>query len=309
MTGQTRPFEPTTIDVDAAFDRYEAVRARLPRTQFTANSRQGRNLAEIAESFDVFILDAFGVLNVGERAVPGAVERIAALRAAGKRLFVLTNAASYPRSAALVKYRRLGFDFAPEEVVSSRDVAASALTRFTEVKLWAAASGPTPDLSDLPGYIEDLEADPSLLERAEGFLLLSSASWTAARHEALVAALAERPRPLLVGNPDLVAPRETGLTLEPGWWAHDIADRTGIVPEFFGKPYANAFAAIAARCSGAGSLRMAMVGDTLHTDILGGRAAGMTGVLITDHGLFAGRDVAPYIRRSQIVPDIICPTT
>lgn len=309
MTVQTRPFEPPTIDVDAAFERYEAVRARLPHAQFDTRSRQVRDLEEIAELFDVFVLDAFGVLNVGDKAVPGAVERIAALRAAGKRLFVLTNAASYPRSVALAKYQGLGFDFAPEEVVSSRDVAASALARFSEVRLWATASGPDPDLSDLSGYIEDLEADPDLLDRAEGFLLLSSASWTPARHEALVAALAERPRPLLVGNPDLVAPRETGLTLEPGWWAHDIADRTGVIPEFFGKPYANAFAAIKARCPGAEALRTAMVGDTLHTDILGGRAAGMSSVLITDHGLFAGRDVAPYIARSQIVPDIICPTT
>ena len=309
MTVQTRPFEPPTIDVDAAFERYETVRARLPHAQFDTRSRQARDLEEIAELFDVFVLDAFGVLNVGDSAVAGAVERIAALRAAGKQLFVLTNAASYPRSVALAKYQGLGFDFAPEEVVSSRDVAASALARFKEVRLWAAASGPDPDLSDLSGYIEDLETDPNLLDRAEGFLLLSSASWTPARHEALVAALAERPRPLLVGNPDLVAPRETGLTLEPGWWAHDIADRTSVIPEFFGKPYANAFAAIKARCPGAQALRMAMVGDTLHTDILGGRAAGMSSVLITDHGLFAGRDVAPYIARSQIVPDIICPTT
>ena len=32
--------------------------------------------------------------------------------------------------------------------------------------------------------------------------------------------------------------------------------------------------------------RLAMVGDTLHTDVLGGAAAGCRSVLVTDHGLF-----------------------
>ena len=38
-----------------------------------------------------------------------------------------------------------------------------------------------------------------------------------------------------------------------------------------------------------------MVGDSLHTDILGGAAAGMTTVLITDHGLFRGQDALLFV--------------
>ncbi|MGF1553334.1 MAG: HAD-IIA family hydrolase [Paracoccaceae bacterium] len=299
---------PPTTDVDTAFARYEAVRARLPTAVFPAESERAATLADVADRFDVFVLDAFGVLNVGDRPVPGAVERIAELRARGKRLFVLTNSATHARSAALAKYHGLGFDFAAEEVVSSRDVAAGALAGHGG-GLWAAASGPAPDFSDIEAEVADLDADPSLLERADGFLLLSSAGWTAARHEALVAVLLARPRPVVVGNPDLVAPREIGLTLEPGWWAHDLADRTGVPPGFYGKPFDNAFAAVRARCPAVPPARMAMVGDTLHTDVLGGRAAGCATVLITDHGLFAGRDVAPYVAASGIVPDIVAPTT
>ena len=52
-----------------------------------------------------------------------------------------------------------------------------------------------------------------------------------------------------------------------------------------------------------------LVGDTLHTDVLGGRAAGMGAVLVADHGLFAGRDVRGYIARSGIVPDAVVATT
>ncbi|WP_421708692.1 TIGR01459 family HAD-type hydrolase [Algihabitans sp.] len=309
MTAQTKPFSVPTVDVDTAFERYEAIRVRLPQPTFPRESRQAGTLGDVADDFDVFILDAFGVLNIGGRAIPGAVKRVAELRAAGKRLFVLTNAASYPRSAALAKYHKLGFDFAAEEVVSSRDVAASALLDVSDIELWGVARGPDPDLSDLQAKVGTLETDRTLFRNADGFLLLSSASWTPPLQEALVAALSERPRPLLVGNPDLVAPRETGLTLEPGWWAHEAADRTGVVPEFYGKPFTNAFEAIRGRCPDIERLRVAMVGDTLHTDILGGRAAGFASILIADHGLFAGRDLDSYIARSRIVPDIICRTT
>jgi ribonucleotide monophosphatase NagD (HAD superfamily) len=52
-----------------------------------------------------------------------------------------------------------------------------------------------------------------------------------------------------------------------------------------------------------------MVGDTLHTDVLGGAASGMGSILVARHGLFAGRDVAPYIRRSGIRPSWIVETT
>jgi glycerol 3-phosphatase-2 len=47
------------------------------------------------------------------------------------------------------------------------------------------------------------------------------------------------------------------------------------------------------------------VGDTLHTDILGGAAYGVKTALVTGHGLFANQNVPPYIAQSGIVPDYI----
>ncbi|MCZ8133746.1 MAG: HAD family hydrolase, partial [Rhodobacteraceae bacterium] len=98
-------------DAEAAFLRYEAVRARLPAARFPAEPAFARDLGEVADRWDGFVLDAFGVLNVGETPIPGAVARMAELRARGKKLCVLTNAASYTRAEALRKYRNLGFDF------------------------------------------------------------------------------------------------------------------------------------------------------------------------------------------------------
>jgi glycerol-1-phosphatase len=298
---------PRLWTAEQAFDRYEALRDHLPQATFPQASVEAETLADVADAYDAFILDAFGVLNVGETAIPGAIHRIAWLRARGKRLIVLTNGASLAQAASLAKYRRMGFDFAPEEVVASRDIAAAALSSFPEARLWAAITAPGATFEDIPADVRPLAADAGLLDRADGFLFLGSEGWTPARQSALTAALRSRPRPLLVANPDVVAPREQGLTLEPGHFAHEIGATLGIAPEFYGKPYANAFDA-ALMLIGLSRSRVAMVGDTLHTDVLGGRAAGLGTVLVARHGLFRGLDPRPFIERSAIVPDCVVQT-
>lgn len=295
------------LDAEGAFRRYEAVRGRLPAAAFPAASRRAATLEEVADGYDAFVLDAFGVLNVGATPIPGAVERMARLRAMGKRLIVLTNAASDPRVLAHSKYGRLGFDFVVEEVVSSRDVAAARLEGLASGASWGAIAAAGDGFEDMGAEMRRwTAADPF---EADAFVMLSSADLDAATVEALTGALARRARPLVVANPDIVAPREDGLTLEPGYHAHAIADATGIAPTFFGKPFGEAYDDVLGRLGGPAPGRVAMVGDTLHTDVLGGAAAGMGTVLVERHGLFAGRDVAAYVERSGIVPDVICATT
>lgn len=295
-------------DAAWAFAAYEAVRDRLPDASFPRSPQTVCDLGDLAPHFDVFLLDAFGVLNVGQSAIPGAPERVRALRRAGKRVMVVSNAASYPKRVLLERYRRLGFAFRPEEVVTSR-----------EVLLWAMKTRPVrrrgvmaPDGFGLE-EIEHLNAafladDPAPYDEAEEFLLIGSGAWTEARQAMLEAALLRDPRPVLVGNPDIVAPRETGLSREPGHFAHRVADATGLAPEFFGKPFANAFEMALSRLPRPlNRRRVLMVGDTLQTDILGGCAAGLRTALITGYGSLAGMDPGRAIARSGIVPDFLLP--
>ncbi len=299
------------MNTDSAFARYEAVRGTLPEATFPATSHMGRDLSDTVGDYDAYILDAFGVLNRGETAIAGAVERMAELRALGKRLIVLTNAASYTRVEVLAKYHRLGFDFTAQEVVSSRDVAFADLPPLPEGGFWAAAAAPEDDFSDAPEGVRmaPIADNPEVLDHADGILLLSSANWTPHDTDALVDALQRRPRPFVIANPDLVAPREDGLSIEPGLIAHEVTERTGQPAIFYGKPFGNAFENAIARLDGIPGDRIAMVGDTLHTDVLGGAAAGIGTILITNHGLFRGFDVAPYISKCGIRPSWIIETT
>ena len=291
-------------DAKAAFARYEAVRTRLPAARFPQRSLFLPSLEEVADNVDGFLLDAFGVLNVGETAIPGAVARLASLRARGKRLVVLTNAASYTRPQLLAKYHRLGFDFAADEVVASRDVAVARLNQIAPGATWAAIAAAGDGFTDIPARLLDAVADPDALDAADGILFLSTARWSPAMQERLVTSLSKNPRPLVIANPDIVAPREDGLTLEPGLFGHNLLDAVKTEVHWFGKPFPDAFVEAIAR-TGLSAARLAMVGDTLHTDVLGGAAAGCQSVLVTDHGLFAGCDTAPYILASGITPDFI----
>ena len=90
----------------------------------------------------------------------------------------------------------------------------------------------------------------------------------------------EAAHPLLVGNADLAAPRDKSLSYEPGHFGHLIADQFPQYVKFFGKPFPEVYDLIEASLSGVQSNRIAMCGDTLHTDILGAAARGWRTVLV-----------------------------
>ncbi len=290
----------------SAFAEYVAIRHRLPRARPGGGTIRVRGLEEAAEGFDVVLLDAYGVLNVGEAPVPGAVERVAALRRAGKRVMVVSNSAGYPKRVMMARHARLGFDFAPHEVVSSREALLARLAAEPP-RRWGLMLAPAWGTEDFGGLaVAFLGDDPAAYARAEGFLLVGAEGWTPARQGLLEAALGGRPRPVLVGNPDLVAPREGGLSREPGHFAHRLADRTGIVPEFCGKPFPAIFELAMARLPApVPPGRVLMVGDTLHTDILGAQAMGFATALVSGFGALAGADAAAAIRDSGIRPDFV----
>lgn len=290
------------------FDGYEAVRHRLPNAGAGGACAVARDLSEIADLYDIFLLDAFGVLNVGETAIPDAPERIAALQAAGKRVLVVSNAAGFPHRLLMEKYARLGFDFAPEDVITSRKALLASLK--DSKTQWGVMANPDLGREDLEGLSFDFLADdPASYDAVEGFLLIGSAIWTDARQGLLEDALRRRPRPVHVGNPDIAAPRETGPSKEPGFWAHRLADQTGVEPVFFGKPYRNIYDLAFAQLGETPGKRAVMVGDSLHTDILGGQVAGTATALITSHGLLRETDPMAAIAASGLRPDHVIETT
>ncbi|TFL17221.1 HAD-IIA family hydrolase [Jannaschia formosa] len=285
--------------VATIFDRYGAIGARLPAAGPWPRTQRIDSLGDIVDAGHAFVFDAYGVLNIGDRAIPGASERLDRLRSAGRRIRILSNAASYDHAGAVAKFDKLGIRVEDAEIVTSRDATLAHL----DDRRWGCIAAPADDLSDLPAGAYTLGDDAAGYDRAEGFVFLSTETWTGERQTLLERSLLASPRPLVVANADLVAPRETGFSLEPGHFGHLLADRGIAGIRFFGKPFPEVFEMVEASLPGIAPDRIVMCGDTLHTDILGAAARGWRTVLVERDGLFSGEDAMSFCGAAGMFPD------
>lgn len=285
-------------NVATIFERYEAVRHRLPVADCAPGTTTISSLLDIADQADAFIFDAYGVLNVGKSAIPGASRRLADLRRAGHQIRILSNAASYNHDDATAKFEKLSMPVRDSEIVTSRDATLAAL----ETRLWGCIAAAQDDLSDIPAPTRRLLDDPACYDAVDGFVFLSTEAWSAARQDILENSLRKIPRPVVIANADLVAPREHGFSLEPGYFGHLLADQGISDIRFFGKPFPQVYERIEATLPGIPRDRIVMCGDTLHTDILGAAARGWKTVLVEMDGLFSGHDTPRFCDSAQIHP-------
>ena len=292
------------ITFSEAWQGYRRAEARLPAKPPPVMPCRIGGIAEIADGFDLIVLDAWGVLNLGAAPIAGASAAIAALRASGKRLMIASNSGSRDPAASAAWLGTLGFTFRVTEIASGLALVPEVLDGLRLPRpLGLIADAPAP-LAAVTSAMQPLADDPADYDRVSAILFLSSDDWTPARQALLKATLERRPRPLIIGNPDIASPEPEGMTAEPGCYAHRIAAATGIRPIFCGKPYPALYERIRRRHRDIAPERVLCVGDTPHTDILGGRAAGF-GTLLVETGFCRGEDVLALARESGIWPDFI----
>ena len=287
-----------------AWREYRRAEARLPPKPPPVAPRRIAGVAEIARDFDLFLLDAWGVLNIGDAPISGAAAALAALRRQGKRLLVLSNDGTREPAAAAARHRARGFDLGEDEVLPGIALLGEVLARLAPaapVGLIADPPAPYPALTGAMLPLADTVGDYNAVS---AIVFLSSDDWTDARQALLEASLARHPRPLVIGNPDIVSPEPQRMATEPGYFGHRIADRGAVQPIFCGKPFAPIYARALSRHPGIDPRRVLCIGDTLHTDILGGRAAGFRTLLIED-GFCRGRDGMALAAECGIWPDFI----
>ncbi|MBT8458377.1 MAG: HAD hydrolase-like protein [Boseongicola sp.] len=285
-------------DVNSIFERYQSVRHRLPVAEFAADTKLVNSLLDVAGDVDAFVFDAFGVLNVGETPIPGAAERLDRLRENGHAIRILSNAASYNHDRATEKFRKLGMRVEPEEIITSRDATLRGLDDI----LWGCIAAPSDDLTDISADTLRLNGERSEYDRVEGILFLSTEIWTSELQGILTESLLANPRPVVIANADIAAPRDHGFSLEPGHFGHMLIDKGLTNVSFFGKPFPEVFEMVGETLVGVEPSRIAMCGDTLHTDILGAAAQGWRTVLVERDGMFCGVDVSDFCARSALVP-------
>ena len=308
------------LDLTAVIDIYQAQRAMMPNA-VPGVGLQRRGLIDILDEFDGLILDGYGVINVGVNLVDGIEDLLQVAADRNKPVVVLTNGGSFETSVAAEKYAKWRLPIMPNAVVSSRDALHAALCRS------ATVSPPTAPgvIGCLGAAVTPLSGDDILAygktedfwHKAEAFALLGVIDWTDQDQASFEVALNARPRPVFVANPDVAAPQAGHFSPEPGYWmaramqAAQMPAQGGAV-YWYGKPYRPAFDLALDRLNKLAGRqldrhRVAMVGDSLHTDILGGGSAGLQTVLITGAGLFRDGGADRFIAATGIQPDWIVP--
>lgn len=261
-------------------------------------------IRDLAERFDVFILDQFGVLHDGTAPYPGAVETLVRLKEAGKRTLLLSNSGkrSAPNEARLAK---LGFvpgswDF----FLSSGEVAWQSLQRQlaggTGLRcLLIARDGDRSAVDGLPLTLVETgeETDIVLLSASEGD------RFDLDHYRRALAPAAARGIRCLCTNPDKIMLTSVGPRFGAGRIAELYAELGGEVT-WIGKPFQEIYSAALDMLGSPDPARIVCVGDSIEHDIAGGHGSGlqtalvMTGVLETSSAaerekLFAGHGATP----------------
>jgi HAD superfamily hydrolase (TIGR01459 family) len=267
-------------------------------------------LAPVAEGYDGFVLDLWGVVHDGRALYPGVADCLAQLRARGKRVVFLTNA---PRRSWFIAQMldRMGLDRALYDgILSSGEVAWRWLKERPEP--WFARLGrrgfhigPERDLSVVEEGVAELVPAP---EGAD-FLLNTGPDPARGAHSAdayrpalercLAAGL-----PMLCVNPDRAVMVGGERIICAGALADIYRGWGGEVVEV-GKPDPAVYGPVMEALGLADPARVLAVGDTPHTDLAGAAAAGMdslwamTGLTADAHGADPAPETLARVAREQ----------
>ena len=245
--------------------------------------RRLQGLREIAAGYDGLVLDLWGVLHDGQRPFPDVVPALTALKQAGKRLAILSNA---PRRAALVEARMNEIGLAPglyDHVHSSGEETWQHLRRRDDA-FYAALGrrcyhiGPTRDDNMLEGA--GLTRVASLAE-SQFILNTGPSDWdeTVAQYEPLLQEALARGLPMVCANPDLVVIHHGRRSICAGAVAERYEALGGTV-RWHGKPMPGVYHTVFQWLGVADKRRVLAVGDSLRTDIAGANNAGIDSVLV-----------------------------
>lgn len=256
-------------------------------------SQRIQSFRDIASQYDVVLCDVWGVLHNGVEAFSYASEALAAARAAGLTVVLITNSPR-PHPGVKVQIRGLGVaDDAYDRIVTSGDVTRALIAGGPKNIHFIGAEK---DLALLDG----LGVEQVALEEAEIVVcagLRDDEAETIEDYREEMTKLAARKLPFICANPDLVVERGHRLIACAGAIAKLYEDLGGTT-RIAGKPHRPIYEkslAEARDVRGAFDLsRVIAIGDGMPTDVRGAEAFGLdvlyiSGGIHAQHYVEAGR--------------------
>ncbi len=302
---------PNKLSSQKVIDIYENFIKIFPKITTKPNEIKVRKrLRNILKDFDVLFLDAFGVINLGNDLVPGIIDTLNEAKDEGILVLIITNGATFCSEKKINQFCNLGLDFSYDEIISSRDVTERFLSLHHRPSKIGVLGNKDKDIEIQNSNTINLEKNIDDFENVDSFIFLGTSSWDTDYQEILKESLLSNPRPFFVSNPDIVAPHNNFFSLEPAYFSLKLINDGINLPIWFGKPFPTIFEmAIEKIYMNAGKVidlsRVGMVGDTLHTDILGANSNGIKSILMTNYGLLRDSNIPSLIKKTNIIPDYI----
>jgi HAD superfamily hydrolase (TIGR01459 family) len=236
--------------------------------------------APLAETYDGFIVDLWGVIHDGMTPYPGAIDVLARLRQAGKRVVLLSNA---PRRAAAAQAAMRGMGIADDLYTAciTSGEATHLHLRDRDDEFFAGLGervfhlGPERDKNVMEGLRLNEVPSPSVADWVlnTGPDDLRSGA-TVDDFEDTLAACAALGLPMVCANPDLEVIRGGQRLICAGSLAARFAELGGVVRSV-GKPDPTIYARVFKVLGQGARDRVLAVGDSLRTDVAGAAAAGV----------------------------------
>lgn len=235
------------------------------------------------------LTDMDGVWFVEDRALPGAIDTLARLRARAIPIRFVTNTTTTTRAQMARKMLEMGFDVEESEFVTT-PTAAAALMRQAGIERVKLVISPSirnefPGLTNNQPYQAIVIGD---IGRAWNYDLMSELFRIVMDGAEIVA--------LHKGRYWQVA---DGLALDIGAFVAGLEYATGKTAAVVGKPSPAMFYAAMTEL-GMEADDLVMIGDDIYNDIAGAQAAGLRGVLVK-----SGKYRESAVARSGVTPDLV----
>ena len=281
------------------------------------------SLLEIADQFDAFFIDMFGVLWDGEAFYPEALSICAKLIQNKKKIYVLTNT-TVLKDDVKQKYKKFGFLSRVHytDIITSGDILKFELENHALMDKVTKKKGGKYFLIGLPNdkvLKSVLSRQTDDISKASVVYLSASQKIKNNKYIKLKSMRSFIPDlkktlqynlPVLCANPDYFSIERGCKCITQGSLAQWYEKHGGRV-YWIGKPYPQIYN-YAIQKTKLIPQRCAMIGDTIRTDILGGKNAGMKTILIIGYGvthdrLQRGESLDQIAKQEKAFPDFLLP--
>ena len=265
-------------------------------------------MVALIDGYDAALFDLDGVVYLGPDPVPGVPAALAQLGQA-TRLMYVTNNAARPAATVVDQLRRLGIDAGLDQVLTSAQVAASALADELPpgAKVLVCGSDSLAGLLTDAGFDIVTSADDQPAAVIQGYF--PTLNWALLEEAALAV---QNGSAWYATNSDATRPTDRGLVPGAGAAIAVLSTVLQRQPTIFGKPYRPMMAEAIKRTQ---AERPIFVGDRLDTDIEGAVNAGIDSLMVFSgahgkkdlvaagvqaHPSYIGADVSALLRPPRI---------